>query len=557
MSDTPSFIKFSVTDILKKGIGSSSSHTLAPWRSAQACYSTLQTGNWLADLTGVTITLYGSLAFVGRGHYTTVALPLGFLGYDVMTFDVSTQLQAALGIASVTDIGQLTQLTYPDSGQTIRYTLIFDTVNDTNQEKMLFTFHYGDSGSVAGRPDSLTYYSYGGGSYGTAPQPQPLYANLSSLPVEYQDAASLMAQLDAARLMVQLGNETLSDAIMRNEDAFAAYRLQYPDPSQPELPTSRAQVIAYLKDIAVQMGQLIFDGVTYADDDNCYQIMYATPRAKTMYQQLIGAQGDISSLAAFFIRLRQLNPTFSFDQQLELVSLFALAVSEQNSALKHVVTAPTNGSCGTVPAVLYYYVVQHASDEEVAWLFDPDATGDSLNGILRFLVTASTVGGIVKNNANISGGVGGCQAEVGTSAAMAAGGLSDVLSGQSPVVAFNAAEAALEDQLGSTCDPIGGLVELPCIDRNLSAAMMAITVSQTMLNLGSDYQSTVPFDKAVEAMENISDNMSDLYKETSTGGLALVMQSDVEAKRPDLFPPTPALRSARNKMRIPIFRTTC
>lgn len=180
-----------------------------------------------------------------HSHYTTVALPLGFLGYDVMTFDVSTQLQAALGIASVTDIGQLTQLTYPGSGQTISYTLIFDTVNDTTQEKMLFTFHYRTAAAWrAGHQPDLLFIRY----CGTASQPQPLYASLTSLPVEYQDAASLTAQLD---------NATLSDAIMRNEDAFAAYRLQYPDPSQPELPTSRTQVIAYLKDIAVQMGQLI------------------------------------------------------------------------------------------------------------------------------------------------------------------------------------------------------------------------------------------------------------------------------------------------------------
>jgi len=545
MTNQTDFIKFSVCDLLKKGIGSSSSHTLAPWRSAQACYDTLNTGGWLPDLKGIKVTLFGSLAFVGRGHYTTIAIPLGLLGKDVMTFDVSTQLQATLGIPSIIDIAQVTSLNYT-GGPTVTYQLIFDTTEDTNQEKMVFQFSYTDGGSKAGRPDELTYYSYGGGSYGTAPVMQPLYQGLDKLPVEYLDAATLVAAAPG----------DLCEGIMENEVAFGLYRKENPDPNQPNLPTDRAGVITYLQDLAQQMGKLIFDGVTYADDDDCYKVMFATPRAKMLYQNLIGGLGDISSQEAFFRRLRLLVKGFSFDQQLDLVSLFALAVSEQNSALKHVVTAPTNGSCGTVPAVLYHYVVTQASEDEVAWLFGK-APGVELNNILRFLIIASTVGGIVKNNANISGGVGGCQAEVGTSGAMAAGGLAYILGGQNNVITFNSAEASLEDQLGSTCDPVGGLVELPCIDRNLSASIVAVTVAQAMVKLGTTFVSDIPFDKAVTAMQQISENMSDEYKETSTGGLALVMKSEVEAERPDLFPPTPELRSARSRMRISLSRTTC
>lgn len=541
------FIKYSVSDILKLGIGSSSSHTLAPWRSAQACYQTLQSGGWLADLEALSITLHGSLAFVGRGHYTTVALPLGFMNYDPMTFDVSTGLKAATGIASVVDIGSLKTLTIP-GGPTVDYQLIFDTVTDTTQEKMVFQFRYRAGSSAAGgRPDSLTYYSYGGGSYGTDAVQQPLYTGLDTLPVTYASALELVEKL---------GGETIADGILRNEQAFAEYRRTHPDPLSSGLPTDLAGIIAYLKTIAVQMGRLIYDGCTYADDDECYKIMYATPRAKAIYREMIGDKGDTTDIAAFFRRIRELASGFSFDQHLKLVGLFALAVSEQNSALKNVVTAPTNGSCGTVPAVLYYYVTVHASEAELDWLFG-DQTGVSLNGILRFLLVASTVGGIVKNNANISGGLGGCQAEVGTSAAMAAGGLAYVLSAQSPVVTFNAAEQGLEAMLGSTCDPIGGLVELPCIDRNLTASIMAISVTQSMLELGSSYLSTIPFDQVVTAMEDVSNDMNDKYKETSTGGLALVMRADVEAKRPDLFPDTPELRAARALARIPIFRVTC
>lgn len=548
---TQDFIKFSVCDILKKGIGSSSSHTLAPWRSAQACYNTLITGGWLQDLTAVTVTLYGSLAFVGRGHYTTVAIPLGLLGEDVMTFDISTGLEAALGIPSVTDIGSLSSLTY-SGGQTVSYGLIFNTLQDTDQEKMVFAFTYKNDTASEGRPDVLTYYSYGGGSYGTSPTLQPSYSNLNALPYMYNSAEQLMSLLDKKHL----NTGTISEATFLNEIAYAEYRKKYPDPTMAGLPTDEPGIISYLKGIAVQMGQLIYDGCTYDDNDDCYKIMYAQPRAKKLYNDLIGQDAGVQDWQAFFERVYQKSRDFSFDQIIELVSIFALAVSEQNSALKHVVTAPTNGSCGTVPAVLYYYVIFHASEEERTWLYG-DSSGTGLNDILRFLLTASTVGGIVKNNANISGGVGGCQAEVGTSAAMAAGGLADVLGDLSPVIALNAAEAALEDQLGSTCDPIGGLVEIPCIDRNLAASVTAITLSREMTQLGASYISTVPFDKAVEAMEDISMDMSDKYKETSTGGLALVMQEDVEQKRPDLFPPTPLLKAERAKQKISIFRTTC
>ncbi|WP_159076005.1 L-serine ammonia-lyase, iron-sulfur-dependent, subunit beta [Microvirgula aerodenitrificans] len=209
-----------------------------------------------------------------------------------------------------------------------------------------------------------------------------------------------------------------------------------------------------------------------------------------------------------------------------------------------------------MPAVLYHYIVTQADEDEIDWLFGR-TPGTALNGILRFLIIASTVGGIVKSNANISGGVGGCQAEVGTSGAMAAGGLAHLLGGNNNIITFNAAEASLEDQLGSTCDPVGGLVELPCIDRNLSAAIVAVTVAQAMAKLGTAFVSDIPFDKAVTAMQQISENMNDQYKETSTGGLALVMQDEVKARRPDLFPPTRELCTARSHMRISLSRTTC
>lgn len=544
MSELRPSIRFSVCDILKQGIGSSSSHTLAPWRAALACHETLRRCGALAALSGVTVTLHGSLAFVGRGHYTTVALPLGLLGKDVATFDVAGGLHAALGIRSITRIGELSALDY-GGGHVVDYAVVFDTVHDTAQEKMVFDFAYRGAGRAW--PGRLVYYSYGGGSFGTTPSPQPLYGQLAALPYMYSDAATLLARLRARDIPI-------SQAIFDNELVYAAYRRNFPEGSGEGMPVDAAGVVAYLRDIAVQMGRLIHAGCTHDDADDCYQVMYARPRAKRLYQDLIGHDPAIDSWQAFFRHLLANSRAFDFGRTVELVSIFALAVSEQNAALKHVVTAPTNGSCGTVPAVLYYYVLFHASAQERAWLFgERPATG--LNGILRFLLTASAIGGIVKGNANISGGVGGCQAEVGTSASMAAGALADVLGALSPTVACNAAAAALVQHLGSTCDPVGGLVEVPCIDRNLTAAVSAITLAREMTQLGPGYAATVPFDQAVTAMQDISESLSDKYKETSTGGLALVMREDMERRRPDLFPPQ--AQDARARLRISIGRTTC
>jgi L-serine dehydratase len=218
-----------------------------------------------------------------------------------------------------------------------------------------------------------------------------------------------------------------------------------------------------------------------------------------------------------------------------------------------VVTAPTNGACGTVPAVLYYYLLFHAPDEEIDWLTGPDDGASSLNPICKFLLVANAVGGIVKANSNISGGVGGCQAEVGTACAMAAGGLTDALGGD-PAKVFQAAEAALESHLGSTCDPIGGLVEIPCIERNLTAAVTAVSVSFEIMALETGFETVVPFDNTVLTMQNISDHMDSVYKETSKGGLAKTMLEDVKAARPDLFPP--GVPSTADRL-IPVSHTTC
>ncbi|MCP4896083.1 MAG: hypothetical protein GY906_03830 [bacterium] len=541
------FIKFSVCDLLKKGIGSSSSHTLAPWLAARCAYSKIK--NYLQDLEAIKVDLYGSLACVGRGHYTDVAIPLGLLDKDEKTFDISSNLSHVLGIKDVRWIGNLDTLSYPD-GPSVPYSVQYNIpkTGEEAPEMMEFSFTWAKPGP--GKPPKLTYYSYGGGSWGPTPTAPPLYPALGRLSYEYDNAEILLKQLQTP---------FLSDAIYWNEEDFARYRGQDNGMTYKDVPIDPSQIVPYLKDIAVQMGKLIFGGFTWGEHDTCYQVMYAKKRAKELFERLYDIESmaeENSDWAHFLGLMRSRSAGFGFDKVTELVGAMALAVAEQNAALKNVVTAPTNGACGVVPAVLYYYILFHAPESEARWLFD-DNSGENadseLNNICRFLLVANAVGGIVKANANIAGGLGGCQAEIGTAAAMAAGGLAEALDG-GPVKIFQAAEAALEAHLGSTCDPVGGLVEIPCIERNLSAAVTAISVSLQLLALDRQFETVVPFDKVVETMENISNNMDMAYKETSTGGLAKTMLEDVKEKRPDLFPDGSADIS---EGQISVFRVTC
>ncbi|MCP4349906.1 MAG: hypothetical protein GY795_30870 [Desulfobacterales bacterium] len=539
--------------MLKIGIGSSSSHTLAPWLSAKAVYNDIEE-KWLSELTGIKVKLFGSLASVGRGHYTSVALPLGLLGKDPAEFKISVDLKKTLGINEVTEIGNLKKLDIRNKkGEeySVNYTVDY-TDSEEMIEKMVFSFTYkNNSDNDDDRPTEMTYYSYGGGSYGTDDKPVPLYEGLSAWSYMYKNSDQFIE-------LLKLKNEeiSLSTAIYKNEIDYAQYRKDHPE-AYGRLPSDEKEIIPYLKKIAVQMGKLIHDGCTKnRDNDMCYKIMYAEPKAKAGFDDLIG-QDLCDDWKTFFSNLEQRIQDFDFDKTLKLIGVFALAVGEQNAALKNVVTAPTNGACGAVPAVLYYYILFHATETEKKWLFDEKDEVDSPepNKIINFLLTVNAVGGIVKSNANIAGGIGGCQAEIGTASAMGAGAITDALGGE-PEAVFQAAEAALEAHLGSTCDPIGGLVEIPCIARNLTAATIAIAVSHEVLVLRkpTPIKAKVSFDEVVSTMQNISENLPSIYKETSVGGLARVKLEDVRKERPDLFDKTKKLEDI---MGISMFRSSC
>ncbi|MCP4157703.1 MAG: hypothetical protein GY757_58885 [bacterium] len=557
------YIKFSMCDMLKIGIGSSSSHTLAPWLAANDAMGRLEEMKIPDDLKSIKVKLYASLGFGGRGHYTSVAVPLGFLKKDPQTFDISTQLGNALHIDKIDDIrdiGNLKQLeiTVQDTSVIVDYEVYYDIIHEGEDppedpdrpenpelEKMTFLFRFTNAPE-----EKMNYYSYGGGSFGTTEEPEPLYEELDGLPLKYDSAEKLLKNLK--------GGQSISSAIYANEKTYAEYRKDHPGDYPGDLPQREEDIVPYLKTIADQMGTLIYNGCTYDKDDRCYDAMYANQKAKQILEDLLKKKGvikqsiagDFPTWQSFFKGIIGNLDSFHGGDITQLIGAFALAVSEQNAALKNVVTAPTNGACGIIPSVLYFYVTLFANERERKWLFD-DEKSPQKNNIVNFLLVANTISGIIKNNFCISGGVGGCQAEVGTAAAMAGGALMEALEltdpkilkaefpggipGYSSSKVFNAAAAALKHFLGSACDPVGGLVEIPCVERNLAASASAIALGYEMLGLGDDYQPVAPFDVVVAAANDISEHMSIEIKETSLGGLAAILEEDVKKARPDLF----------------------
>ncbi len=547
------YIKLSMCDMLKIGIGSSSSHTLAPWLAASEAIGKLNDDD-RRGLEKISVKLFGPLAYGGRGHYTTVAIPLGFLEKDPSTFDINEEMEGAIGIKDIRDIGKLEILNIEAGDQTtqeVEYEISFEVNSEENDggeegesveelEKMEFVFQFSNQ-----EPSSIIYYSYGGGSYGETEEAPELYDGIQ-LTHQYNDGEQLQ---EAA------GERRISELLYESEIEFAEYRKQHPEDDLGSV-DEESKIVPYLLDIAQQMGKLIYDGITYDDNDGCYDAMYVNKKAKQILTDLLDKKGLSveSTWQLFFAKLHDAieRKEFHGGDIIQLVGGFALAVSEQNAALKNVVTAPTNGSCGVIPAALYFYVLLFSSEEERDWLFAVGERAESpqKNNIVNFLLVANAIGGIIKSNASISGGVGGCQAEIGTAAAMAAGGLLETL-GSTPASrlmvkgqpvkysssrVLNSAAAALKHYLGSTCDPVGGLVEIPCVERNLAAVATAIAISYEMFGLDYDYTPKASFDVVVEVMKETGEDMHTDYKETSLGGLAKALEEDVIEARPDLFP---------------------
>ncbi len=461
--------QISVFDIFKIGIGPSSSHTLGPWRAAQQFTASLTRNTILNEVEQVKILLYGSLAKTGIGHGTDIAILLGMTGADPVTFDVNAIDSTIESIKT----GQELALsgTHP---------IAFNYAEDlVFLYKESLPFHPNAVTFQAflntGKAFSETYYSIGGGFVVKEGESGNDKAQ-ADLPFPVEKAADLLHWCLTTGLKV-------SEVVMENELAW-----------RTEAETKRG-IMQHFK----VMEECTFRG--------CHAGGFlpggldVARRAAALNKKLIGNRA-YTDYKSWIAAIRSGGNSFNYT--LDWVSCFALAVNEENASFGRVVTAPTNGAAGVIPAVLQYYITF--------------CDGFTEEKIIQFVACASEIGSIFKKGATISAAMGGCQAEIGVSSAMAAAALTECLGGSQRQVMM-AAEIAMEHHLGLTCDPIGGLVQIPCIERNTMGAIKAITASQLALQSNPD-KAKVSLDAVVNTMWETALDMNSKYKETSDGGLA-------------------------------------
>ncbi len=460
----------SVFDMFKIGVGPSSSHTLGPWRAAGLFLKTLQDKNILEKVASMEILLYGSLAKTGKGHGTDIAVQLGLSGEDPVTFDVNTLTKKTEQIRNQKKI-------FLNGDHEIE----FDPQEDIEFLKNeSLPYHPNALTFIAvlrnGEHLSETFYSVGGGFVKKEGE-QINNGEEIILPFLINNAVDLI------RWCMQTGM-SISEVVMENENAW-----------RPEQATKEG----VLK-IWGTMRECIYKG--------CHTEgilpggLHVKRRAAQLNKKLLSGK-QYNGFVSWIKAIREGGNDFTYI--LDWVSCFALAVNEENAAFGRVVTAPTNGAAGVVPAVLAYYVIF--------------CDGNTQDKIIQFLLTASEIGSIFKKGATISAAMGGCQAEIGVSSSMAAAALTECM-GATQRQALMAAEIAMEHHLGMTCDPISGLVQIPCIERNTMGAIKAITASQLALQSAPDY-ARVTLDNVIQTMWNTAIDMNSKYKETADGGLAV------------------------------------
>ncbi|MFO0939410.1 MAG: L-serine ammonia-lyase [Pirellulales bacterium] len=453
-------MSLSVFDLFSIGIGPSSSHSVGPMRAAGLFLEQLVARDLLSQTNKLQAELYGSLALTGKGHGTDTAIMLGLLGLKPEQVDpdkVETMIAEVQQTRQLKLMGSAAVAFEPDKS------IVF------NRRKSL-PFHPNGMKLFTWKDDQVlfeeTYYSVGGGFVLTEHQAISGYRtpDRPAVPFPFSKAKDLIR-------LCQEQNCHISQIVMRNELTWR----------------SEIEIRAKLLEIWEAMQACVERGCSR--DGVLPGGLHVQRRAAAMRRSLISKPE--SSLR---------DPLTVLDW----VDLYALAVNEENAAGGRVVTAPTNGAAGIVPAVMHYY-----------WRFVPSANED---GIVRFLLTAGAIGMLYKLNASISGAEVGCQGEVGVACSMAAGALTEVLGG-SIFQVEQAAEIGMEHNLGLTCDPIRGLVQVPCIERNAMGAVKAINASR--LALRGDGQHRVSLDKVIETMRRTGADMSNKYKETSRGGLAV------------------------------------
>ena len=455
-------MSISVFDLFKIGIGPSSSHTVGPMVAANQFVESLRHCPDYALLTRIKVDLFGSLGATGKGHGSDKAVLLGLQGEHPSSVDVET-IEPTLS-----QIRESGLLSLPGS-----VTLKFNESTDlTMHKRRSLPFH--PNGMVFTAFDSkgnslhaCTYFSVGGGfvvDESVGANVNPLMTKVSDVPFPFSTGDRLLEICDEQTL-------SIAEVMMANESALQ----------------SESLVRAGLVEI--------------------WEAMQACVKRGCREHGVLPGGMKVKRRAADLFEKLSTNPERGYSDPLTVidwVNLYALAVNEENAAGGRVVTAPTNGAAGIIPAVLHYYVN-----------FTPDS---SIDGVIDFLLTAGAIGILYKENASISGAEVGCQGEVGSACSMAAGALTAVHNG-TPKQVENAAEIGMEHNLGLTCDPVGGLVQVPCIERNAMGSVKAINASRIALH--GDGTHFVSLDKVIKTMRDTGADMKTKYKETARGGLAI------------------------------------
>lgn len=452
----------STFEIFKLGIGPSSSHTMGPMVAASRFLAVLREG--AVPVAAIRVSFHGSLAFTGKGHGSDRAVALGLLGWLPETLDPDAAEAEISRTARDKEIR-------PEGLGVIRFDpeqdVVFDYGPPLEHHANGMIFRAFDAGSMERL--SVTYYSIGGGFVQTLEEMRAAAAGMAepddapAYPFAFRSAAEMLAMGQAAGM-------TIAEMQRANELAHGIVDVD-----------ARLDLLSDAMNACIERG-LTHEGILPGG-------LSVRRRAKAIHESLLRE------------RLSNRQPPHAAN---DWIGVYAIAVNEENAAGGRVVTAPTNGAAGTIPAVLRYWF-NHCDDVTIKKRRD-------------FILTAAAIGGIIKMNSSISGAEVGCQGEVGSAASMAAAGLCAALGGSNAQIE-NAAEIALEHHLGLTCDPAGGLVQVPCIERNALGAIKA--VSAASLALHADGSHFMPLDNCIRVMLQTGRDMSLKYKETSTGGIAV------------------------------------
>ncbi|MER2043492.1 MAG: L-serine ammonia-lyase [Pantoea agglomerans] len=452
----------SVFDMFKVGIGPSSSHTVGPMKAGKQFVDLLCEQEKLQEVTRIAVDVYGSLSLTGKGHHTDIAIIMGLAGESPDTVDIDAIP------AFIKDVEQRERLLLAKGAHEVDFPreggMVFRSENLSLHENGLRLLAFAGDLLIL----SKTYYSVGGGFIVDEEHFGQSALNEVSVPWPFHSAKDLLAHCRETGL-------SLSGLVMKNELALH----------------SRDEIHAYFTNIWQTMQACIDRGL---NTEGVLPGPLRVPRRAASLRRLLTSSDKHSS-----------DPMIVIDW----INMYALAVNEENAAGGRVVTAPTNGACGIVPAVLAYY--DHFIEPVTPDIF------------LRYFLASGAIGVLYKMNASISGAEVGCQGEVGVACSMAAAGLAELLGG-SPEQVCVAAEIGMEHNLGLTCDPVAGQVQVPCIERNAIASVKAINAARMALRRTSEPR--VSLDKVIETMYETGKDMNAKYRETSRGGLAIKVQCD-------------------------------